>query len=389
MATVIRTSEELRRYAAATATGSVGASEFRSHLTDSIKRVPVGLIRRHAFVSCPDGVEPVDTGIDLSSGESVTIVSTAWENAPTTEVADTDTALMQRSLVEIELARGVWRRVGTDGVAQRGAGSSETFIAQLPGRLFLSSTAMPNLTTPPATGEWRAERRLTSIDRCALVVVWAADPLEGLNALHAGGDVAGLIGAELERLQTEIELPEGWYYPTGSTGSEQFAAAPERPTICCYSRASGALLLKDASLAFVPGTMLRWAQKTQRLPSSRREDSFATHDYLSVAVEFDNGRDLTYYWSSELPVGTAYHCPVPGWYDRETHIVIRSGTIGLGEWFEEERDLYADYERHVGTPPAEIVRVWLLAMTLRQGGEAQCEYGRIELENSVARVRVN
>ena len=28
-----------------------------------------------------------------------------------------------------------------------------------------------------------------------------------------------------------------------------------------------------------------------------------THDYLSIAVEFDNGQDLTSLWSSALPVG--------------------------------------------------------------------------------------
>ena len=41
-------------------------------------------------------------------------------------------------------------------------------------------------------------------------------------------------------------------------------------------------------------------------------------------MEFDNGRDITYYWSSKLPVGTGYDCPLPNWAGREFHVVVRS-----------------------------------------------------------------
>jgi hypothetical protein len=92
-------------------------------------------------------------------------------------------------------------------------------------------------------------------------------------------------------------------------------------------------------------------------------------------VEFDNGQDITYYWSAELPVGTAYRCPIPTWTARETHVVIRSGSEGLGQWFDEERDIYRDYLEFVGGPaPARIVRVWLIAVSLFQGKEGECRY---------------
>jgi hypothetical protein len=61
------------------------------------------------------------------------------------------------------------------------------------------------------------------------------------------------------------------------------------------------------------------------LPSELPEDTQLSHDYLSVAVEFSDGRDLTYTWSRELPVETSYWCPLPGWSDREHHLVVRSG----------------------------------------------------------------
>jgi hypothetical protein len=72
------------------------------------------------------------------------------------------------------------------------------------------------------------------------------------------------------------------------------------------------------------------------LLSKVREDNLITHDYLSIAVEFDNGQDITYYWSSELPVGTGFRCPITTWTARETHVVARSGLEGLGQWLNEE-----------------------------------------------------
>ena len=134
--------------------------------------------------------------------------------------------------------------------------------------------------------------------------------------------------------------------------------------------------MEDRS-AVEPNTRLRWWRMDQ-LPSKTREDNLITHDYLSIAVEFDNGQDLTYYWSSELPVGTGFRCPIPTWTARETHVVARSGLEGLGQWFNEERDVYRDYgEKIGGALPVKIVRVWLLAVSLFQRTKGKCQYADI------------
>ena len=143
------------------------------------------------------------------------------------------------------------------------------------------------------------------------------------------------------------------------------------------------------SMPFTPDTRLRWAWKVDRLPSQEREDQFHTHDYLSLAVEFDNGQDLSYFWSAVLPPETGFRCPIPTWQGRETHMVVRSGRDGLGRWQQEERPLYTNYQRCVGPPPARIVRVWLIANRLFRRQEGQCEYGAIELQAGETRVTVN
>ena len=113
-----------------------------------------------------------------------------------------------------------------------------------------------------------------------------------------------------------------------------------------------------------------------------------SHDYLSLAVEFDNGRDITYYWSSSLPEGTGYDCPLPNWKGIEYHVVVRSGPLGLGEWLDERRNLHADYSKYMGEPPARITRVWLIANSIFQRGEGDCEYAQIVLHGADGELRV-
>jgi hypothetical protein len=124
----------------------------------------------------------------------------------------------------------------------------------------------------------------------------------------------------------------------------------------------------------------------EQLPSKLAEHIQPTHDYLSIAVEFDNGLDLTWMWSASLPVDTVFQCPLPWWDQRETHWVVRSGTADLGHWLSERRMLLADYQQAIGgTPPKEIVAVWLIANSVFQRGVGKCQYREIVLEDGTGR----
>jgi len=150
--------------------------------------------------------------------------------------------------------------------------------------------------------------------------------------------------------------------------------------VCCDTHGDVGILRRPAALPLQPGTFLSWRWRVDSLPASLREDSLPTHDYLSIAVEFDDGQDLTYYWSAALPVGTVYRCPLPTWKDKETHVVVRSGLDDLGCWLDERRDVHEDYRRCIGGPARSIVRVWLIANSLFQRGHGRCEYSGIEFE---------
>src|SRR5262249_16362277 len=153
-----------------------------------------------------------------------------------------------------------------------------------------------------------------------------------------------------------------------------------------------AIIRRPAEMPLTAGLRLRWSWRVDTLPSRLPEDTALTHDYLSVALEFDDGQDLTWYWSCCLPEGVSYRCPLPHWRRRETHIVARTGTADLGCWIDEERPVLpdpraasagagvGDQRAGIGGPaPSRVVRAWLIAQTVPQAGHAAGEFRRIEL----------
>jgi hypothetical protein len=84
--------------------------------------------------------------------------------------------------------------------------------------------------------------------------------------------------------------------------------------LCCNNRScinDGAILKRPLDFPLDNTVRLDWSWRVKTLPSRLAENTLATHDYLSMAIEFDNGQDLTYLWSSCLPVGTSFRCPIP------------------------------------------------------------------------------
>jgi hypothetical protein len=190
------------------------------------------------------------------------------------------------------------------------------------------------------------------------------------------------VQAESQRLSEPVRSVTGWDYLWYLGPGEIYrpALTPQgAAAIRCETHGDVGILRRDAHMPLAPDTQLTWSWRVDALPSDLREDSLPTHDYVSIAVEFDDGQDLTYYWSSSLPVGTVYRCPLPTWRSKETHVVVRSGVAGLGAWLDEHRDLHADYQRIIGGAARSVVRVWLIASSRFQRGHGQCDYARIAL----------
>jgi hypothetical protein len=146
--------------------------------------------------------------------------------------------------------------------------------------------------------------------------------------------------------------------------------------IAIRSHASGGIVRYPVDLPLEPGLHLKWSWRVNTLPSAVAETTAATHDYSSIAVEFDDGRDLSWYWSATLKPGEHFPCPLPGW-STETHYVVGSGAVRLGKWVSVDRDVAADAQVALTRMPSKVVAVWLIHMTIPQTQSASTDIRRI------------
>ncbi len=330
-----------------------------------------GALKAHDLVELPPDRPPWhDTGIDLAEGEDV-----SWLAGGRVYLS---------GLLDIFVGPHfqLWARVG-DGPVFRGTRATHTFRADRPGRLRLASYFPGEWADPSGTLATPAEAYQGITGGMAVLLLrWRAEPLAGLRGLQTA-TAHPLIDLEIDRLTNGVVRPEGWKNLWFLGEGEIYSTAKAgEAAIDCKTQCDVGILQHDIDLPFAKGTRLAWSWKVDALPSTLAEDTLPTHDYLSIAVEFSNGIDLTYYWSAGLPAGTGYWCPLPTWAKREYHVAVRSGTSELGRWIDEDKDLYADYAAHVGEPPERIRRVWLIANTTFQRGRGECSYKAIRFRSA-------
>lgn len=275
---------------------------------------------------------------------------------------------------------GLWLRTGGTSLLKTASDASSLTAP--------SSGALEIVAKPP--GEWANEqgafdpaypRGGVTGEIGACVIVWKDGALAGLETMARAGDYEGLVARALEEARNPVFPPQGWRYlwRVGEGRIFRDANAGAGHSICCHTSGDAGILQYPVDAALTENARLRWRWKIDRLPCDLPEDIQPTHDYLSIAVEFDNGQDLTYMWSCSLPEGTIFRCPLPYWDRVETHWVLRSDPAKLGQWLSEEQPLKADYAKAIGAPPARIVKVWLIAVSVFQRREGVCAYADIEL----------
>lgn len=284
----------------------------------------------------------------------------------------------------------LWFRVGRSGPVFRGTREANTFTAENSGSLDLG-TYFPGAWGEPS-GTLRTapkEYRRASGSMSVLLVRWAPE-IDSDVVLRsvAGADVSGLVATELDRRATRQLLPDGWAYMWELGESEMFRVPADGAGVECHLHRDTASLGRDIDFPLTETTRLRWSWRMDKLPSDLAEDTLPTHDYLAIALWFDNGEDLSWCWSSQLPVGYSYACPIPAWNDLETHLVTRT-SADLGRWISEDRPVMHDYTNAAGRrPPVRITRVGLVAVTAFQHGSGHGAYADIELVDGERRLRL-
>jgi hypothetical protein len=223
-----------------------------------------------------------------------------------------------------------------------------------------------------------------------IVVLYQTEPLQAINAGLARGDAPSIVLAECDRLENPYQPPAGWEYLHETGYSTMFTGQSNdnQPVIHVNARRDQGILRRHVNFELSESTTIEWTWRVDEHPSRAREDQAITHDYISVATEFDNGRDLTWIWSSCLDVGHHFKCPVRAWSARETHYVVRSQADELGRWYTERRNVFDDVSESMGTPPAEITGVWLIALSTFQRRTARASFADIKLVTDNGRLQV-
>ena len=201
------------------------------------------------------------------------------------------------------------------------------------------------------------------LDIAVDVFVWAETAEQGLKLMLGDPARVELAGRSLKALKETRQLPEGYEYLWYLAQSNVFAGFSEgdRRGIHAVTDDDFGIIKKPLDIPLTPSTKISFDWLYSHLPALVSETDPANHDYLSIALEFENGQDITWMWSKDIKPDTIFECPLPEWQHRETHIVLQSGAEGLGEWHSHTRSVQDDYAAAVGGEmPSRIVGVWII-----------------------------
>jgi hypothetical protein len=330
----------------------------------------------------------LDTGLALQPGAKISLIinGKVW--------------LSRAANLSFTAPVSLWAKIGDKGPIFRGPRTTNTVTAVQAGHLYLKN--YPGERWLDSSGKYLGEPAALNPDAGGgvnvAIIQWAADvdiPAQ-LKRIAEKSAAATWAVAEIDRLNNQQLPPEGWDYIWELKRAEIFsevavATAPNAPAkaIGLNMHDDASIMEKAASFELTPKTTLSWKWKVDKLPSLVAENSLPTHDYMSIAVKFDNGKDLTFFWSRNLPVDTGFYCPLPGWNHREIHVVARSGTAELGQWLSEEKNILDYYQKVVGGPlPKRITHVWIIGVSLFQHLEGQSEFADIALQDGAKKLLV-
>ncbi len=215
-----------------------------------------------------------------------------------------------------------------------------------------------------------------------VAVQWPGDPGPILQRLSQVDDDA--FGLALQTLNNPRTLPDGFSYLWFLGQSDVFGRFDdgERSGVHGFADNNWGIIKKKVDLPLTADAEIGFDWLYTALPPDGPETDAQYHDYLSIAVEFENGQDITWFWSRFLEVEQGFRCPLYWWDERETHVVLQTGTEGLGKWYSHKRNIRADYVAHIGGEvPERIVGVWFIATSL-SATPADAKFANVTLTGS-------
>jgi hypothetical protein len=225
---------------------------------------------------------------------------------------------------------------------------------------------------------WRLAQRLPHIPSQPASPGGDADPdRTGADVLHFRFD--GVTDAD--------GVPAPWQ-PKVSSGRLQVEVrsregAPDQKVL--WVRSQGAsYFLANAAHPFDPAEYpyLSWSWKALVLPTDGdvRKNSLLfgpnrNDQALQVLVAFEGGAVLSYVWDTTAPVGA--EVDEPSLVAAVKTTVVDSGATHANEWREHKVNIYDDYQRRFGKPPARVVGVLAQTNSNHTGSVSEGVFGEM------------
>jgi Protein of unknown function (DUF3047) len=285
----------------------------------------------------------------------------------------------------------LWYRIGEDGDATSVVFNQDTFIAPVDGEVFLTLRPL-GLYWSDRRGTYPAgfsDAPAVPVDVKVDLLRFDGTAASGLSVLASAGDAAAK--AALESTAARKRLPAGfdslWFLGRGNVWAD--GASDGRPGITAETNDDADIVKKVVDFPLTPNSEITFDWRYDAVPALGPETEQQFHDYVSIAVEFDNGQDLTWLRSSHLDAGTHFHCPLAWWDTRETHYVLQGAEAPLSEWTTHTRNVLADYATAVGgAPPTRIVGVWFIGNSLFGRQRAAASFADVVIADGDQRVTV-
>ena len=154
-----------------------------------------------------------------------------------------------------------------------------------------------------------------------------------------------------------------------------------RSVLQARSKASASGMYRKIQVDLEKTPILHWSWKTDSLLRDNDERSRDGDDYsVRIYVVFSGGlsfwrtRAVNYVLSSQQPKDSEWPNAFTG---NARMIAVNSGSEGLGEWQELQRDVLADYRRLFGRKPGRVDAVAIMTDTDNTSQQATAWYGDI------------
>ena len=232
----------------------------------------------------------------------------------------------------------------------------------------------------------------------AITIVLAMMPQPG-HADSAPGIEVGRFSSASEG----IALPSGWRpltFPKIPRHTRyELVKDGDTTVVQATSEAAASGLVHKVGIDLKEYPILQWRWKVLNVIAkgdvrSKSGDDYAARIYItfeydpdkvdfSTKMKYKIGRlvfgeipiaAINYIWENKIPQGTIVES---AYTDRSKMIVVESGRDHVGQWIEEERNVYEDYKKAFGGEPPLVNGVAIMTDTDNTGETAVAYYGDI------------